>query len=59
MYLPDKNAISSQKTQFRHKNNEIMQKKIVYKNEKVYNRNIRFNIDLKLLNKCNQLKAHT
>lgn len=36
-----------------------MQKKIVCKNEKVYNQNIRFNIDLKLLNKWNQLKAHT
>ncbi|KSU02321.1 hypothetical protein KF201_0970 [Lactococcus lactis subsp. lactis] len=57
--MPDKNSISSQKMRFRHKNDEIMQKKIVSKNEKVYNRNIRFNIDLRLLNKWNQLKAHT
>ncbi|KSU10429.1 hypothetical protein LMG8520_0988 [Lactococcus lactis subsp. lactis] len=38
--MPDKNSISSQKTQFCHKNDEIMQKKIVSKNEKAYNRNI-------------------
>ncbi|ARR87394.1 hypothetical protein DRA4_0171 [Lactococcus lactis subsp. lactis bv. diacetylactis] len=40
MFLPDKNSISSQKMRFRHKNDEIMQKKIVSKNERVYNRNI-------------------
>ncbi|MFG7388026.1 hypothetical protein ACGO3R_06015 [Lactococcus lactis] len=29
--FPGKNAISSQKTQFRHKNNEIMQKRLYAK----------------------------